>query len=145
MIQTPYYLPTVDGTNVTLCPGETTQLSIVPNDNQVFVDYNWIPNWGGGGGEIVEGQGTDVAVVTAGLYQVRVFDAGGCEGRYTFPVSESSVIIPELTLDPICDGSPDAGFEPAVLEGGYSSPESGYYITQMFSTEGWNGAFLAIK
>lgn len=145
VVQTPFYLPTVLGANVTLCPGETTELLIVPDDDQVFVEYEWVPNWGGGGGDVVEGQGTDAAVVTPGLYQVRVIDAGGCEGRYTFPISESSVAIPDLDLDPVCEGSPDAGFAPVVLEGGYSSPESGYYITQLFSTTGWNGAFLEIQ
>ena len=143
--QSPFYLPTVVGANVTLCPEQTAIVEVVPDTDQTFVAYQWVSDWQGGGGTVVNGQETSIAELTAGVYQLTVTDGSGCQGRYTFPIAETSVNIPDLTLEPICDFSEEAGLDSLVFEGGFSSAESGYYFAQLLSGEGWNSAFLEIQ
>ena len=121
MGQSPFYLPTVVGANVTLCPEQTAIVEVVPDTDQTFVAYQWVSDWQGGGGTVVNGQETSIAELTAGVYQLTVTDGSGCQGRYTFPIAETSVNIPDLTLEPTCDFSEEAGLDSLVFEGGFSS------------------------
>ena len=83
VFQTPYYLPEVEGTLQAVCPGESAVVTVVPDEDENFVNYIWVADWNGGGGEVVSDNGIS-AEVTAGVYQVTVVDEGGCEGKRTF-------------------------------------------------------------
>ena len=113
--QSPYYLPNVVGSNVTLCPGQTATVEVVPDADQTFVEYQWVADWQGGGGTIEDGQGDSVAELTAGLYQLTVTDGEGCQGRYTFPIAETSVNIPDFSVPAICDFSEEVAEDSAPL------------------------------
>ena len=143
--QSPYYLPNVVGSNVTLCPGQTATVEVVPDADQTFVAYQWVADWQGGGGTIEDGQGDSVAELTAGLYQLTVTDGEGCQGRYTFPIAETSVNIPDFSVPAICDFSEEVAEDSVVFEGGFASPEAGYYFAQLLSGEGWNSAYLEVQ
>ena len=143
--QSPYYLPNVVGSNVTLCPGQTATVEVVPDADQTFVAYQWVADWQGGGGTIEDGQGDSVAELTAGLYQLTVTDGEGCQGRYTFPIAETSVNIPDFSVPAICDFSEEVAEDSVVFEGGFASPEVGYYFAQLLSGEGWNSAYLEVQ
>ena len=140
VIQTPFYLPAVSGTNVTVCAGESTIVVVV----DVYAQYDWVADWNGGGGEILTGQGAPVATLVPGTYQLTVTDEGGCQGNRTFVIGTTSVSIPDLTVEPICDGSLEAGFDSVAFAGGYASPEDGFFTVQMLSGSNWNGAYLQV-
>ena len=104
---TPFYLPTLSGTSVTVCPGDSAVISVLPDEGEVFegeVFYEWVGDWNGGA-TILAGQGTDEVAVTAGTFQLTVTDEGGCQGKRTFLVGTTSVSIPDFEVEPICDGS----------------------------------------
>ena len=86
-----------------------------------------------------------VAELTAGLYQLTVTDGEGCQGRYTFPIAETSVTIPDFAVPAICDFSEEVGEDSVIFEGGFASPEAGYYFAQLLSGEGWNSAYLEVQ
>ena len=141
VFQTPYYLPEVEGTLQAVCPGESAVVTVVPDEDENFVDYIWVADWNGGGGEVVSDDGIS-AEVTAGVYQVTVVDEGGCEGKRTFVISGTTSTIPDLTIDAICGEAP---FDTVTFSGGYSSPAEGYLQMQLFSSlSGWQGSFLSI-
>ena len=52
VFQTPYYLPTVEGTLQAVCPGDSVFVEVIPDDDENFVSYEWVPNWNNGGGEV---------------------------------------------------------------------------------------------
>jgi len=146
VFQTPFYLPTLSGTSVTICPGDSAVISVVPDEDEVFVEYEWVGDWNGGGGTVLAGQGTDEVAVTAGTFQLTVTDEGGCQGKRTFLVGTTSVSIPDFEVDPICDGSLELGFDSVEFAGGYASPAEGNMQIQMVSssTLGWGEAFLQV-
>ena len=146
VVQTPFYLPTLSGTSVTICPGDSTLVNVVPDEDEQFVGYNWVEDWNGGGGTVLSGQGTDEVYLTAGTFQVTVTDAGGCQGKRTFVVGTTTVSIPDFEVDPICDGSLELGFDSVEFAGGYASPAEGNVQIQMSATSdfGWGEAFLQV-
>ena len=141
VVQTPFYLPTVEGTLQAVCPGDSAFVEVIPDDDENFVGYTWVGDWNGGGGDVLSSDGAG-AWLTAGVYQVTVEDEGGCEGKRTFILSPSASTIPDLTIDPLCG---DAAFDTVTFEGGYASPAEGYVQLQLFSSiNGWDGSFLNI-
>ena len=141
VLQTPFYLPTVEGTLQAVCPGDSAFVEVIPDEDENFVDYTWVGDWNGGGGDVLSSDGAG-AWLTAGVYQVTVEDEGGCEGKRTFILSPSASTIPDLTIDPLCG---DAAFDTVTFEGGYASPAEGYVQLQLFSSiNGWDGSFLNI-
>ena len=146
VFQTPFYLPTLSGTAVTVCPGDSALIVVEPDEDEVFVEYDWVADWNGGGGEIVSGQGTDAVYVTPGIYQLTVTDQGGCQGKRTFIIGTTSVSIPDLEIAPICDGSLELGFDSVEFAGGYASPAEGNMQIQMFASTslGWGEGFLQV-
>ena len=141
VVQTPFYLPTVEGTLQAVCPGDSAFVEVIPDDDENFVGYTWVSDWNGGGGEVLSSSGAG-AWLTAGVYQVIVEDEGGCEGKRTFILSPSASTIPEITIDPLCG---DAAFDTIAFTGGYASPAEGYVSLQLFSSiNGWDGSFLSI-
>ena len=146
VLQTPFYLPTLTGTSVTICPGDSAEINVVPDEGEEFVVYDWAEDWNGGGGTVLAGQGTDQVYLTAGTYQLTVTDAGGCQGKRTFVVGTTSVSIPDFDVDPICDGSLELGFDSVEFAGGYASPAEGNMQIQMSAANsfGWGEAFLQV-
>ncbi|MEC8401349.1 MAG: gliding motility-associated C-terminal domain-containing protein [Bacteroidota bacterium] len=141
VLQTPFYLPTVEGTLQAVCPGDSAFVEVIPDEDENFVGYTWVGDWNGGGGDVLSSDGAG-AWLTAGVYQVTVEDEGGCEGKRTFILSPSASTIPDLTIDPLCG---DAAFDTVTFEGGYASPAEGYIQLQLFSSiNGWDGSFLNI-
>ena len=141
VLQTPFYLPTVEGTLQAVCPGDSAFVEVIPDEDENFVGYTWVGDWNGGGGDVLSSDGAG-AWLTAGVYQVTVEDEGGCEGKRTFILSPSASTIPDLTIDPLCG---DAAFDTVTFEGGYASPAEGYVQLQLFSSiNGWDGSFLNI-
>ena len=47
VLQTPYYLPTLTGTLQAVCPGDSAFVEVIPDDDENFVSYEWVPNWNG--------------------------------------------------------------------------------------------------
>ena len=141
VFQTPYYLPTVEGILQTVCPGQEATVTVVPEDDENFVDYIWAGDWNGGGGEVLSSEGPS-ATLTAGVFQVTVVDEGGCEGRRTFVISPSASTIPEVTTEAVCGEGP---YDPVEFSGGFSSPAEGFLQLQLFSSlSGWQGSFLSV-
>ena len=71
------------------------------------------------------------AELTAGTYRLLVTDEDGCQGQRVFIIETVGSYIPEVTVDPFCDGIP----ENVVFEGGYSSPQEGALLIYMSSNE----------
>ena len=142
----PSYLPTLSGTLVTICPGDSALISVVPDEDEEFVAYGWVGDWNGGGGTVLAGQDTDEVYLTAGTYQLTVTDADGCQGTRTFVMETTSVNIPQFEIDPICDGSPELGFDSVEFAGGYStSGDNGLKIFMSSNNPfGWGQAFLEV-
>ena len=139
--QTPFYLPTVEGTLQAVCPGDSALVEVIPDEDETFVDYIWVGDWNGGGGEVLSSTGP-TAYLTAGVYQLTVVDPGGCEGKRTFILSPSASTIPDVTVEPLCD---DQAFEELEFAGGYASPGEGYLGLYLYSsTNGWDGSFLNV-
>ncbi|MDA0945918.1 MAG: gliding motility-associated C-terminal domain-containing protein, partial [Bacteroidetes bacterium] len=141
VFQTPYYLPTVEGTLQTVCPGDSALVEVIPDVNENFVDYIWTGNWNNGGGTVLSTNGAS-AYLTAGVYQVTVVDEGGCEGKRTFILSPSASTLPDITIDPLCG---EAAFDTVTFSGGFASPGEGYVNLYLSSSiNGWGGSFLSI-
>ena len=141
VVQTPFYLPTVEGTLQAVCPGDSAYVEVIPDADENFVSYTWVGDWNGGGGEVLSSNGAG-AWLTAGVYQVIVEDEGGCEGKRTFIMAPSASTIPEVTVDPLCG---EAAFDTISFNGGYSSPAEGYLSLYLYSTlNGWDGSFLSV-
>ena len=139
--QTPFYLPTVEGTLQAVCPGDSAYVEVIPDVDENFVDYTWVGDWNGGGGDVLSTDGAG-AWLTAGVYQVTVADEGGCEGKRTFILAPSASTIPDLTVDALCG---ESAFDTLTFEGGYSSPAEGYLSLYLYSTlNGWDGSFLSV-
>ena len=51
VFQTPYYLPTVEGTLQSVCPGDSAERGGDSFDDENFVSYEWVSDWNGGGGQ----------------------------------------------------------------------------------------------
>ena len=143
VFQTPYYLPTVSGTLQAVCPGDAAYVEVIPDEDENFVSYNWVADWNGGGGEVLEDLGSG-AWLTAGIYQVVVADEGGCEGRRTFVMSETAATVPEeLNVEALCG---DSAFNPVEFTGGFASPEEGYLNFNLYSSDdGWGGSYLDVQ
>jgi hypothetical protein len=141
VFQTPYYLPTVEGTLQTVCPGDSAFVEVIPDVNENFVDYIWTGNWNNGGGTVLSTNGAS-AYLTAGVYQVTVVDEGGCEGKRTFILSPSASTLPDITIDPLCG---EAAFDTVTFSGGFASPGEGHVNLYLSSSiNGWGGSFLSI-
>jgi len=141
VIQTPFYLPTVEGTLQAVCPGDSAFVEVIPDLDENFVNYTWVGDWNGGGGDVLSSDGAG-AWLTAGVYQVTVEDEGGCEGKRTFILAPSASTLPDVTVDPLCG---DAAFDTIAFSGGYSSPAEGYLSLYLYSNlNGWDGSFLNI-
>lgn len=144
VIQTPYYLPTVEGTLQAVCPGDSVFVEVIPDDDENFVSYEWVPNWNNGGGEVLEDLGSG-AWLSAGIYQVVVADEGGCEGRRTFLLSQTAASIPEeLNVTALCG---DEAFDPVEFTGGFASPSEGFLSFQLSGStgNGWGGSYLDVQ
>lgn len=140
VIVSPLYLPTLEGTSELLCPGDSALVEVIPDPDENFVDFVWVENWNGGGGQVLSSDGGS-AYVTPGLYQVVVSDEEGCDGKRTFAIGSTSTI-PDQTIDPLCGA---AAFDPVTFDGGYSSLGQGYLQLQLFSSlNGWEGSFLSV-
>jgi len=141
VFQTPYYLPTVEGTLQTVCPGDSAFVEVIPDVDENFVDYIWTGNWNNGGGTVLSTSGAS-AYLTAGVYQVTVVDEGGCEGKRTFILSPAASTLPDITIDPLCG---EAAFDTVTFSGGFASPGEGYVNLYLSSSiNGWGGSFLSI-
>ena len=123
-----YYPPTLEGTSQLLCPGDSALVEVIPDPDENFVDFVWVENWNGGGGQVLSSDGGS-AYVTPGLYQVVVSDEEGCDGKRTFAIGSTSTI-PDQTIDPLCGA---AAFDPVTFDGGYSSLGQGYLQLQLFT------------
>lgn len=139
--QTPFYLPTVQGTLQAVCPGDSAFVEVIPDDDENFVQYDWVGDWNGGGGTVLSSDGPG-AWLTSGVYQVTVTDEGGCQGKRTFILSPSASTIPNLSIDPLCG---ESAFDTIAFTGGYASPAEGFVQLQLSSSiNGWDGSFLNI-
>ena len=142
VFQTPYYLPTITGNLQTVCPGDSALIQVIEQDDEDFVDWIWVGDWNGGGGEVLSTNGP-LAYVTPGIFQVTVVDEGGCEGKRTFVISPTAATIPDVTVEPMCGGEP---FDTLTFSGGYASPAEGLLSLQLSSSiNGWDGSFLDIN
>jgi gliding motility-associated-like protein len=140
--QSPYFLPDVVVDPPAVCPGQTA-IAVVDSLEQLeYASYQWDADWNGLGGEVVSYVGDAGAELTAGTYRLLVTDEDGCQGQRVFIIETVGSYIPEVTLDPFCDGIPEnVGFE-----GGYSSPQEGALLIYMSSNEdsGWGGSYLEL-
>ena len=141
--QSPYFLPDVDWSPLSVCPGETS-IAIVDSLEQAgYASYEWEANWNGNGGDIVDYIGDAGAELTAGMYRLVVTDSEGCQGQRVFIVESTGSFIPDLEFEPFCDGIPS----PVEFEGGYSSPLEGalfVYLNSSDSESGWGGSYLEL-
>ena len=48
VVQTPFYLPTVEGTLQAVCPGDSAYVEVIPDADENFVSYTWVGDWNGG-------------------------------------------------------------------------------------------------
>ena len=145
VVQTPYYLPTVEGTLQAVCPGDSAFVEVIPDDDENFVGYEWVSDWNGGGGEVLVDAGSS-AWVTAGIYQVIVTDEGGCEGRRTFIMSPTAATVPEeLNIGALC--GVEALDSMVEFTGGFASPGEGFVSLYLFSSTGtgWGGSYLEVE
>ena len=144
VFQTPYYLPTVEGTLQSVCPGDSAEVEVIPDPDENFVSYEWVSDWNGGGGQVLVDNGAS-AWLTAGIYQVIVTDTAGCEGRRTFLLNQTPASIPEaLNVEALCG---DEAFQPVQFTGGFSSPSEGFLNFQLGSSSGagWGGSFIEVQ
>ena len=133
--QSPYFLPDVVVDPPAVCPGQTA-IAVVDSLEQLeYAAYQWDADWNGLGGEVVSYVGDAGAELTAGTYRLLVTDEDGCQGQRVFIIETVGSYIPEVTVDPFCDGIPES----VVFEGGYSSPQEGALLIYMSSNEdsGW--------
>ena len=140
--QSPYFLPDVVVDPAAVCPGQTA-LVVVDSLEQLEYDiYQWDADWNGLGGEVVSYVGDAGAELTAGTYRLLVTDEDGCQGQRVFIIETIGSFIPEVTIDPFCDGIPSS----VVFEGGFSSPQEGAFLVYMSSNEssGWGGSYLEV-
>lgn len=139
--QTPYFLPDVTITPPAVCPDETAVVLVDEDEQPLYDDYSWEADWNGGGGSIVAENGPEVEV-TSGTYRLLVENDEGCQGQRVFVIETVGSYIPEVTLDPFCDGIP----ENIVFEGGYASPQEGTFLVYMSSNaaNGWGGSYLEV-
>lgn len=140
--QSPYFLPDVVIDPPAVCPGQTA-LAVVDSVEQLgYAAYQWDADWNGLGGEVVSLVGDAGAELTAGTYRLLVTDEDGCQGQRVFIIETIGSFIPDVTIDPFCDGIPDQ----VVFEGGYSSPQEGTLYVYLSSNEssGWGGSYLEL-
>ena len=137
----PYYLPDVIVDPPAVCPGQTAMVEVDPEEQLEYVDYQWDADWNGLGGTVVADNGAS-AELTAGTYRLLVTNEDGCQGQRVFIIETIGSYIPEVVIEPYCDGIPDV----VVFEGGYSSPDEGALLIYMSSNEelGWGGSYLQL-
>lgn len=135
LTQTPFFNPIVEHPNA-LCPGETGWAVVDPDEQPLYDNYVWTPNWEGGGGEVVTDLGPE-AELTAGIYELTVTNEEGCQGKRYFNIETIGPFLPEVDFGPYCDVIPDS----LVFEGGFSSPQNGplWVYMQSSSILGWGG------
>lgn len=140
--QAPYFLPDVVIDPPAVCPGQTA-IAIVDSLEQLdYSDYAWEGDWNGLGGEVLGPVGDAGAELTAGVYRLLVTDEDGCQGQRVFIIETVGSYIPEVTVEPYCDGIPNE----VTFDGGYSSPEEGTLYVYMSSNEdtGWGGSYMEL-
>ena len=119
--QSPYFLPDVVVDPPAVCPGQTA-IAVVDSLEQLdYASYQWDADWNGLGGEVVSYVGDAGAELTAGTYRLLVTDEDGCQGQRVFIIETVGSYIPEVTVDPFCDGIP----ENVVFEGGILAHKKG--------------------
>ncbi|MGB1076138.1 MAG: gliding motility-associated C-terminal domain-containing protein [Flavobacteriales bacterium] len=139
--QTPYFLPDVTITPPAVCPDQTSIVLVDEDEQPLYDNYIWEADWNGGGGTIVNEDGPEVEV-TSGTYRLLVESDDGCQGQRVFVIETVGSYIPEVTIDPFCNGIPDS----VVFEGGYASPQEGTFLVYMSSNDpnGWGGSYLEV-
>lgn len=139
--QSPYFLPDIDVTPPAVCPGQTAIVLVDPEEQVDYELYEWEGDWNGLGGTVVSASGPE-AELTAGTYRLLVTDNDGCQGQRVFIIETIGSYIPEVVIDPFCDGIPDS----VNFAGGYSSPQEGMLLVYMSSNEtsGWGGSYLEV-
>lgn len=140
--QSPYFLPDVVIDPPAVCPGQTAIVVVDSLEQLEYEVYQWDPDWNGLGGEVVSYVGEAGAELTAGTYRLLVTDEDGCQGQRVFIIETIGSYIPEVTVEPYCDGIPES----VVFDGGYSSPQEGALLVYMSSNEstGWGGSYLEV-
>jgi len=140
--QSPYFLPDVVVDPPAVCPGQTALVVVDSLEQPGYIAYQWDADWNGLGGEVIGTVGDAGAELTAGTYRLLVTDDAGCQGQRVFIIETIGSYIPEVTIDPFCDGIPDE----VVFEGGYSSPQEGTLYVYLSSNEssGWGGSYLEV-
>ena len=140
--QTPFFLPDVVFSEYSVCPGESATVGVDPEEVDFYTEIYWFANWGGLGGEVLSENFNTEAEVTAGTYALIVADVNGCQGQRIFTIEPEGPYIPEISLQPFCDGIPDE----VVFEGGYTNPTAGILLLYLQSTQpgGWNSSYLVV-
>ena len=141
VFRTPFFIPSVAGTNAVVCPGDSALVEVLPDEDETFVDYTWVGDWNGGGGQVFSSNGS-AAYLSAGVYQLTVQTDIGCEGTRTIVINSTDVVIPDVVVDPMCGSLP---LEPIEFLGGYSDPSGGFLSFYLYSSiDGWQGSFLSV-
>jgi gliding motility-associated-like protein len=138
---TPYFLPCITIEPNPICSDETATVTVCPEDQALFVDYQWEGNWNGLGGNVVTETGP-VAEVTPGTFRLLVEDEEGCFGQRVFIVESIDAFIPDDTWSgAYCDGLENVAFT-----GGFSNPAAGQFTMYFFSSDdaGWNGSYVNV-
>ena len=143
VVATPTTTLFLEGASQALCYGDSAFVEVIPSPDDDFSSYQWVSNWNGGGGQVLDTLGAG-AWLTAGTYQVTALSDGVvCGGAKTFVLSESTPPPSAYPDVDICwDDVEEVSLE---FEGGYVSPDEGFVQLQLFSSiNGWNGSFLNI-
>lgn len=140
--QSPYFLPDVEVDPPAVCPGQTAIVIVDSLEQPEYYAYQWDADWNGLGGEVVGYVGEAGAELTAGTYRLLVTDEDGCQGQRVFIIETIGSFIPDIEIDPFCDGIPNM----VEFEGGYSSPQEGTLYVYLSSNEstGWGGSYLQV-
>ncbi len=124
-----------------VCYDEVATVTVDPDQQEDFVDYQWDENWNGLGGTIITENGP-VATMLPGTYRVLAEKEDGCFAQRVFIVNSISPFIPEDEQSGVyCDN-----LDPVVFEGGYSNPAEGDLTLYLLSSDngGWNGAYIEV-